>query len=58
LVWELKTHGRFDRESSWRPTGAGALVALPAPEAVANERRRRREPTAINGLIPVAEHLF
>jgi len=60
LVWELKTHGRFDREeSSWATNGCGRAWwrcrhRRPWPMSAA----AGREPTAINGLIPVVNTSF
>ena len=59
LVWELKTHGRFDREVLLGAERLRArLVVLPAPEAVANERRRQARANRDQRLNPHREHLF
>jgi hypothetical protein len=59
LAWELKTHGRFDQEVLLGDQRVRArLVAVPAPEAVANERRRRARANRDRRLNPRREHLF
>jgi hypothetical protein len=58
LVRELKTHGRFDREVLLGAERLRArLVALPAPEAVANERRRKARANRDRRLNPSRQHL-
>ena len=58
LVQELKTHGRFDREVLLGAEHVRArLVARPAPEAVANERRRKARANHDGRYQPVREHL-
>jgi hypothetical protein len=58
LARELKAQGRFDREVL---LGANQVrvrvVALPAPEAVANERRRKARANHDGRLNPSREHL-
>jgi hypothetical protein len=58
LARELKAQGRFDREVL---LGANRVrvrvVALPAPEAVANERRRKARANHDGRLNPSREHL-
>jgi hypothetical protein len=58
LAHELKTHGRFDREVL---LGANRirvrLVALPAPEEVANERRRKARANHDGRLNPSRDNL-
>ena len=59
LARELKARGRFDQEVL---LGANRVrvrvVALPAPEAVANERRRKARAHRDVRLNPSREHLF
>ena len=58
LVRELKIHARFDREVLLGAEQVRArLVARPAPEAVANERRRKARANHDGRYQPVREHL-
>jgi IS4 transposase len=58
LAWELKAHGRFDREVLLGAHRIRArLVALPAPEEVANERRRKARANQDGRLNPSRENL-
>ena len=58
LVRELKTHSRFDREVLLGEQRVRArLVALPAPEAVANERRRKARANRDRRFNPSRQHL-
>ena len=60
LLRELKTHGRLDREllvgASLAPLRV-RVVALPVPEAVANERRRRARANQDGRFPPTKERL-
>lgn len=59
LVQELKTHGRFDREVLLGAEHVRArLVARPAPEAVANERRRKARANHDGRYQPDRDHLI
>jgi hypothetical protein len=59
LARELKTQGSFDREVLLGAERLRArLVALPTPEAVANERRRKARANRDQRLNPSREHLF
>ena len=59
LAWELRTRGRFDREVLLGAEGVRArLVALPVPEPVANERRRKARANRDARLNPCRERLF
>jgi hypothetical protein len=59
LVRELQTHGRFDREVLLGAEQVRArLVALPVPQAVADERRRKARANHDGRYQPSREHLI
>jgi hypothetical protein len=59
LEWELRTCGRVDREVLLGAEQTRVrLVALPVPEAVANERRRKARANRDGRKHPSREHLF